>query len=399
MLLRAFCSTLLLWTEYNVRVDGMVNQRPRLLIADDDKMSLFLMREILDDVGDIDTALDGREALLFMEEYEYDLVILDIMMPIMTGLDILQVIRSSKDIAALPVILVSGISDQQKVAWGIRMGANDFMSKPIDTNILHARVSTQLRLKQLHDERNHLIDKLQSANQLKTRMMQIASHDLKNPLNNLKMLTTIMVKEADAHEKLSKMLGMQTDSLETMVTVVNDFLDSAVTHTDELTLQIEPLSCKPILRQVISQYSVAAKTKNIKLILGKIRGIILADERRLIQVIGNLVSNAIKYSPKDSDVRIFTQIDDDNQLWRLNVLDSGEGIPEDEQKYLFKPFSKTHISTEPTAGEASTGLGLWIVSEMMAIQNGRVGMENAEGNGACFWVELPLAPEQLDVGV
>lgn len=377
----------------------MANQRFRLLIADDDKMSLFLMRQILSDIADIDTAIDGREALLFIEEYDYDLVILDIMMPIMTGLDILQVIRSRKDIAALPVILVSGISDQQKIAWGIRMGANDFLSKPLDTNILHARVSTQLRLKQLHDERNHLINKLQSANQVKTRMMQIASHDLKNPLNNLKMLTTIMLKEARQHEKLSKMLGMQTDSIDTMVGVINDFLDSTVSHTDELTLQINPLNSNPLIRQVLSQYSVAAKMKDISLRVNNIEGYILADERRLTQVIGNLVSNAIKYSPRDSNVYIYAEIDVEAQLWRLNIEDSGNGIPEEEQQYLFKPFSKEHISTEPTDGEASTGLGLWIVSEMINIQGGRVGMLNTDNYGACFWVELPLAPEEYDASV
>ena len=111
------------------------------------------------------------------------------------------------------------------------------------------------------------------------------------------------------------------------------------------------------------------------------------------------MSNAIKYSPKDSTVYLYAQIDEDAQLWRLFIEDSGDGIPEDEQQYLFKPFSKEHISTEPTAGETSTGLGLWIVSEMTAIQGGRVGMHNTDNYGACFWIELPLAPEQSDVNV
>ncbi len=377
----------------------MVNERPRLLIADDDELSLLLMSEILNDVGDIDTATNGSEALLMIEKEEYDLVILDLMMPVMTGLDLLQVIRSRKDIAALPVILVSGIDDEQKIAWGIRMGANDYLAKPLNTNVMHARVNTQLHLKQLNDERNHLIDRLQSANQLKTRMMQIASHDLKNPMNNLKMLTNVMLREAGDNDKLAKMLQMQNDSLATMVAVVNDFLDTSVSHTDELALHIVTIEIMPVLQQVISQYSVAAKSKNITLKLRQIRGEVLADERRLSQVIGNLVSNAIKYSPKGSDVYIFTEIDEMNDLWRLNIVDNGQGIPEEEQQYLFKPFSKSNISTQPTDGEASTGLGLWIVSEMMKIQNGSVGMANAEDGGACFWVELPLAPEESDAGV
>lgn len=376
-----------------------MNEVPRLLIADDDELSLLLMSEILENIGDIDTAKNGHEALLMIEREDYDLVILDLMMPVMTGLDLLQVIRSRKDIAALPVILVSGINDEQKIAWGIRMGANDYLAKPLDTNVLHARVNTQIRLKQLNDERNHLIGRLQSANQLKTRMMQIASHDLNNPMNNLKMLTSVMLHEVGDNEKLAKMLQMQNDSLATMVAVVNDFLDTSVSHTDGMTLELEPMDCMPILQQVISQYTVAATGKSINLKLRQIRGQVLADERRLSQVIGNLVSNAIKYSPKESDVYIFTQISTENKTWRLNIVDSGQGIPEEEQEFLFKPFSKANISTQPTDGEASTGLGLWIVSEMMQIQNGNVGMENAEDGGACFWIELPLAPQTLDASV
>lgn len=377
----------------------MVDERPRLLIADDDELSLLLMSQILENVGDIDTARNGQEALLMIEKEEYDLVILDLMMPVMTGLDLLQVIRSRKDIASLPVILVSGINDEQKIAWGIRMGANDYLAKPVDTNVLHARVNTQIRLKQLSDERNHLIDRLQSANQLKTRMMQIASHDLKNPMNNLTMLTSVMLREVGENEKVAKMLQMQKDSLATMVAVVNDFLDTTVSHTDGMNLELQAIDCMPILQQIISQYTVAATGKDINLKLRQIRGRVLADERRLSQVIGNLISNAIKYSPKESDVYIFTQINPETNIWRLSVVDSGQGISEEEQQYLFKPFSKANISTQPTDGEASTGLGLWIVSEMMKIQSGKVGMENAEDGGACFWIELPLAPETSDASV
>lgn len=378
-----------------VRVKFMPNEYPRLLVADDDELSLMLIQQILHDVGDIDTVTNGRDALLKIEETEYDIVILDLMMPVMTGLDILQIIRSTKDISALPVILVSGIRDEEKVAWGIRMGANDYVSKPLDTNVMHARVNTQLRLKRLHDERNLLINRLQSASQLKTRMMQIASHDLKNPMNNLTMLTEIMMREADDNQKLTQMLQTQRDSLNTMVTVVNDFLDASQS-TDGVSLQLERIHAIEILQQVVRQYSVMASSKQIDVKLRQIRGTVIGDERRLSQVIGNLISNAIKYSPTESDIYVYTEIDPEQMRWRLNVVDSGQGIPEEEQQYLFKPFSKSKISTEPTAGEASTGLGLWIVAEMMKIQKGDVGMYNDPEGGACFWIELPLAPDNAD---
>jgi signal transduction histidine kinase len=366
---------------------------PRLLVVDDEAVNLQLLKRLFEATCTIDTAMNGHEALQFLDQNSYDVVLLDIMMPKMSGLDVLKLIRASADLSELPVILISALNDNEEVARGIRLGANDYITKPVDMDIVQARASTQIKIKQLRDERAQMIQHLQAANEMKARMMQVASHDLKNPLNNLQLLTQLIRNNLDDHAKIDKLLTMQESSLEAMLHVITDFLDSSISSQIHVTMR--PLDSSSIVRQVLNQYSVAAHNKQISLETDTLEGVVLADNNRLLQVVGNLLSNAIKYSPKGGRVRLGTEIN--GKLWRLVLRDSGTGVLEEEQEFLFKPFSKYAISTKPTAGEASTGLGLWIVYEMMRLQSGSVGMYNHPEGGACFWIELPLAEAPVEV--
>lgn len=364
---------------------------PRLLIVDDESFNTELLARVFRRNCDVDTASDGKTALEMLVQADYDVVLLDIMMPILNGLDVLKIIRNSSDITELPVILISAISDKADVARGIRLGANDYITKPIDVDTVQARVNTQVMLKQLVDERTQMIARLQSANEMRARMMQVASHDLKNPLNNLKMLITIMRNQAGDDKKLQKMLNMSEESIKAMLSVVDDFLGTQAISGTDIRVDLRPIDSYNIVRRVANQYGVMAHNKHITLKADDIQGTVIADDKRLVQVIGNLLSNAIKYSPMDSTVRLYSEHDD--QLWRLYVQDQGPGIDEDEQAFLFQPFAKNKISTKPTAGEGSTGLGLWIVYEMMRLQDGHVGLDTPAEGGCRFWIELPIAPQ------
>ena len=363
--------------------------KPRILVVDDEVFNLELLRRIFHRTCEVDIAHDGREALELLVQADYDVVLLDIMMPVLNGLDVLKIIRSTADMSEIPVILISAISDKHDVARGIRLGANDYITKPLDVDLVQARVSTQITLKKLSDERRKMIARLQSANEMKARMMQVASHDLKNPLTNLKMLSAVMKRHAGDDAKMARLLGMSEDSVRAMINVVEDFLSSSAATSTEINVNLQPLDCVPIVQQVLNQYAIAAHNKNIKLQKQSVSGTIIADSKRLAQVTGNLVSNAIKYSPKGATVTITTKTN--GNLWRLYVIDQGSGIREEEREFLFQPFSKTQISTKPTAGEESTGLGLWIVHEMMKLQEGSVGLDSPEEGGCAFWIELPLA--------
>jgi signal transduction histidine kinase len=144
---------------------------------------------------------------------------------------------------------------------------------------------------------------------------------------------------------------------------------------------------RDVVVNVVTQYEIVARGKEIELLVDETPGNIIADRARMIQVVGNLVSNALKYSPRSSRIRIWSEErGQDNCLF---VQDQGPGIPETERHLLFQEFSK--LTPRPTAGEARTGLGLWIVRHLVRGQGGMVGADFPPEGGSVFWVEMPAA--------
>lgn len=359
------------------------HRRPRILIADDEAANITMLSMLFQADCDIDVVTNGAQALQHIMVRDYDVALLDIVMPEMTGLAVLEKVRQTKNLLELPIILISAVQDSSEIVHGIKLGANDYITKPLNVDIVEARVRMQIALRTLSDERGRAIEGLQSANALKLRMMRIASHDLRNPLNNLRMLTTLFRKRTDSQD-VHHMLNMVDESLNTMLAVVTDLMDATRADTDDVEITLEAVDSAEIVQQLVSEYGIAATHKGITLHTN-VNGIIRADETRITQAIANLISNAIKYSPHGSTITIESRLMDGNS-WRLSVTDEGPGIPVGERAYLFQPFSE--ISTKPTGGEPSTGLGLWIVSEMMRLQDGRVGVDHLE-TGSRFWIEAP----------
>src|SRR5262249_400306 len=142
-----------------------------------------------------------------------------------------------------------------------------------------------------------------------------------------------------------------------------------------------------LLSDLLTEHSLNARRKNICLEVESWDGTVWADPSRFHQVLGNLVSNAVKYSPPNTTVSVRTEQRDDSVV--IYVADQGPGIPADEQNKLFTQFGK--LSPRPTGGESSTGLGLWIVKHLVTIQNGEVGVISPPEGGSTFWVRMPVA--------
>jgi two-component system sensor histidine kinase/response regulator len=366
--------------------------RGRILIVDDEIFNQHLLLRILRHDYDLGSASNGAEALEMLQTEAYDLVLLDMMMPVLNGIETLIEIRANADLAELPVIIISAISETEQVVNAIKLGANDYITKPLDVSMVMARVQTQVALKRLTDERREVLVALEAANQLKSRMMQVASHDLRNPLNNLKLLLTVVKAAVQDQPDIASLMPIADKGIESMIEIIQDFLSTATMENNSVSLILEKVRGAKLLEQVIEQYSLAADAKAIQLDLDLQDGWVIADIRRVQQIFGNLLSNAIKYSPAASQVLLKSRIQ--GEYWRVEIYDSGAGIPENEHQHLFKPFSKDLISTKPTNGESSTGLGLWIAAEMMRLQGGKIGMDSPASGGCCFWLEFPIVLEK-----
>jgi signal transduction histidine kinase len=234
------------------------------------------------------------------------LILLDIMMPDMDGLATLSLIRQNPNTADIPVILISALADGQDVARGLEAGANDYITKPVDMDVTRARIQTQIALKQLQDERKQTIIELKAVQEMKDRLLRMASHDLKGPLGNIRMAITLIEEAADAIPDGHSLVQSVDASLNTMENVIKDFLDTAALQTGAIDLHIESMPLQPVIEGIISEHKINAIRKSIDLVAYGISGSIRADTARFYQALGNLVSNAIKYSPNGTIVTVWT---------------------------------------------------------------------------------------------
>lgn len=358
-----------------------------LLIVDDDESSILLLRRILEPHYHVTVSSDGLEALRLLTTQPFDLIVCDIHMPGFDGFQVLESVRAMPGYADIPVVLISGAADSADIARGLEMSANDYISKPFDRQVALARIRTQIALKHSLDAQKQMIRELQSAQAMRDRFFHIASHDLKNPMNNIRMAHFLLRGMLEDDPSADVLLENIEIALDAMQGIVGDFLDLAAIQSQALDLKLSDVPVEDALWDVIIQFNISAQKKNIVLKLDDVAGHVRADSRRLIQALGNLVSNAIKYSPRDTVVRFTTE--QKEGVIRILIHDEGPGIPQDERELLFREFGK--LSTTPTEGEGRTGLGLWIVKQLVTLQNGLVGADFPESGGSVFWVELPAA--------
>jgi signal transduction histidine kinase len=365
----------------------------RVLIVDDEASNIAILDRLFRNEYKTTTAMNGQAAIDLLQKEPFDLVLLDIMMPLISGLEVLKFIRQNPGTADIPVILISARMDENDIVEGFTIGANDYVTKPFRLAELRARARTQLTLKHLQDERKQTIDELRTAHDLKDRFLRIASHDLKGPLGNLRLVQYLMrkrVKEED--EKSVELLASADSNINIMQGVINEFLDMAALQSGKIELRVVNVEVEPMIKELLTQYQVSAVKKDIA-IETTISGVICADAARLEQALGNLISNAIKYSPKGTTVKIWTESHDGRT--RICVADQGPGIPENEKDKLFTQFGK--LTARPTDGESSTGLGLWIAKHLTTLQGGDIGADTPETGGSIFWIEMPVGrPEEAE---
>lgn len=231
-------------------------------------------------------------------------------------------------------------------------------------------------------------DELRRLNELKDSFLGMAAHDLRNPIGYVQMTTALLldpeVRWSEAQRQdIFEDLNRQTHH---MVALLDDLLDVTQIEAGKLTLQCEPIEMSSFLDEAAKRHAMLAAPKGTQVLLETVPpGNVMADRSRLRQVIDNLISNAIKYSPAGSTVRVSAQ--QVQSGWRVNVQDQGPGITPEDRKRLFQDFAK--LSARPTGGEKSVGLGLAITRRVVEAHGGQIGVDSEPGHGSTFWFTLP----------
>ena len=362
-----------------------------VLVVDDNEAGRETLVDILRAEGlDAISAADGESALLIIGTEQPDLVLLDVMLPELSGMKVLQELRADPATRDLPVIMVTVLDQPEDIVFGLETGANDYLVKPIQPEILIARVRTQLKLRHLQEQRDSNFERMQDQDAIKDKFLQIAAHDLQAPIANIlagvDLLSMANPETAAQIPDFDLLIRIIKSSATMMHMIVSDFLDHDALRAGKLKLELHPSELNPVIETAVIQFHSTAEKKNIQLsgTYDPQVGLIQIDPVRIMQVATNLIGNAIKFSPPGSKVSVRTvQMDD---CVRVEVSDQGPGINDADMRKLFQEFAR--LENKPTGGEKSSGLGLAISRQLIEMHGGKIGAKSAIGKGTTFWFEL-----------
>jgi two-component system sensor histidine kinase/response regulator len=357
----------------------------RILVVDDREANVQVLGDMLGQLGfEIVPVTTGEQALRRLAAHPADLILLDVLMPEMDGFEVCQRIREQPELAEIPIIFLSAADDKTFIVRALEAGAVDYVTKPFNQAELISRVRTHLALKQARDRLRQLAED-------KDELLGILAHDLKNHLGGMQMSAQLMHDRASSlgEDRLKRMSVNILDASNQMFSFVKEFLANAAADRG-LTFNLEAISLSEAATAAIQRYAEAAQRKSIKFHeeYPLSSPLVLADQGALDQVIDNLVSNAVKFSPPDKSIWLSIGTAAGGVLeWR--VRDEGPGCDSKDLANMFARYRR--LSARPTAGEPSTGLGLSIAKRHVDAMNGTLHCESEAGKGATFVLRLPLA--------
>ena len=359
--------------------DKVSNQKYHLLVVDDNDINRDLMALQLRRQGyQTTTASGGLEALELLENNSYDLILLDIMMPGMNGLDMLVEVRKKHSMLSLPVIMVTADDLQESVIDALKRGANDYLIKPLNIPVTIARVKTQLTTAELAS--------------LKDEFVRFASHDLKKPL--IVSLDIVEALQNDCRtgemvkEDTPELLDLLHKTGENMQRVIEGFLNTETLQSGTAESKYQLTKINQLVQKSIQNNAEYARKKGVELkqeCADKLPDVDV-DPFQITQVMDNLIGNAMKFSPRETTTTVRTYCDD--KFVYAEVCDGGPGLTDDDLGKLFQRHAR--LSNRPTGDESSTGIGLALSKQLVEQHQGLIGARNNPNHGATFWIALPI---------
>ena len=357
----------------------------RILVVDDQPANVQILGTLLGALGyEIIPAADGATALKRMALRLPDLILLDLLMPGMGGCDVCKKLKENLDWQDIPVIFLSAADDKELIVRALDAGGVDYITKPFNQAELISRVRTQLALKMTRDQLRQLAED-------KDELLGVLAHDLKNHLGGINMSAGLLQNQAGRFrdERLTQLAENILRTSGQSLAFVKEFLANAAADHG-FAMKFAPVNLAEAARTVARQYEEIAHHKQITIQTDfpAEAVVALADVSALDQVLNNLVSNALKFSPPGKN--IFLTVRQVNNHAECQVRDEGPGFSAEDKARMFRRYGR--LSARPTGGEPSTGLGLSIVRKLALGMGGELACESHPGEGAVFTVRLPKPP-------
>lgn len=366
----------------------------RILAVDDIPSNLLTLHAILPEVEFcLSEAAGGPQAFELLRTQDFDLVLLDVMMPGLDGYSIAKLLKSSPKTNPIPVIFLTELSDEDEVVKGFEAGGVDFVSKPIRQAELLLRVRTHLALKDKNEALERAAHELRRANQDRDRFFSILAHDLKNPFAGFVSLVQELLNQLEDMEadEVREVLVTMDQTSKNVYRLLETLLDWGLSKTGTLVLVQQPLPLGYLVEEAMEPLEESFRRKNIQVVHEVAFHLILADRYTVVSILRNLLSNAMKFTPQGGKVSIEARRVE--SCVELSVSDTGIGIAQARLDLLFRPEHK--VTTPGTNREPGTGLGLILCAEFATKNDGSLRVESRVGEGTTFRLQLPVASENI----
>jgi two-component system, sensor histidine kinase and response regulator len=375
------------------RSPGEEWDRGCVLVADDEPLNRKLLRELLRICGhEVMEASDGVEVVDLVRRTPPDVILMDVVMPRMTGLEACRILKGDPSLARIPVLLVTAQSAPEDRLAGMEAGADDFLPKPFDTRVAMLRVRNAVRAKKLHEQVIQDVASLKALERLKENLGQMIVHDLRGPLTGIAGYLELLERRTDGSEAAAKLLQAAGDCTDRLLRMVSDLLDVSRLEEGKLPLVVRRAN---VVELALQTRSLLGQANRIQVSTEPgLEPIVPCDADLIGRVIGNLVGNALKFSPSERLVEV--SIKNGQGRVRIEVRDQGHGIA---PEYLDRVFDKfAQVEARQAGHYHSSGLGLTFCKLAVEAHHGRIGVQSEEGRGSTFWFELP-APHTAGVRV
>jgi signal transduction histidine kinase len=401
-------------------------QSETILIVDDNFTNLEVLSETLTHHGfQVSVAIDGESAIDQVKYHPPALILLDIMMPGIDGFETCARLKCDPISQNIPVIFMTALSDTENKVKGFTLGAVDYITKPFQREEVLARVKVQLKLQNLSktlEDQNQLLryeihqrekaeaslisakEDADKANQAKSEFLANMSHEVRTPLNGILGYAQILQTSKNFNEKERKGLNIIHQCGTHLLTLINDVLDLSKIEARKMELYATSFHFPAFVQGVAEIFNIRAEQKKVSFICqfdSDIPNGILADEKRLRQVLINLLGNAVKFTNHGAvifKVKILEKLVKAEQnsarnfKIRFQIEDTGVGISPEYLETIFLPFEQVGDLNNQAQG---TGLGLAISQKILALMNSRIQVASQGGEGSTFWFDLEL-PEVVD---
>ena len=355
-----------------------MNYQPTVLVIDDDPDNFDVIEILLSHESyQLNYASSGIKAIDRLDTIAPDIILMDVMMPDMNGIEVCRRIKTNPTWRHIPIIMVTALNSKEDLARCLDTGADDFLSKPVNGLELRARIRSLLRIKQQYDA-------LQASLQIRQDMSNMIVHDLRNPLTSI-MLSCEMLKLTDLPEvpqKKIKQIGIASKHLESLI---DSLLIMAKLEAGQMLLNLSDVDLTEMAQMVVSDLQPMATQRRIQLIthLPISQKFIKLDNSLFRRVFDNLLMNAIKFSPRDSQIMV--EVDyPDNIDAIIRVIDRGPGVNQDLKQRIFDKYEVGSFF----ADVKQTGLGLAFCKMAVEAHGGAIYISDNQPRGSVFTVEI-----------